>query len=95
MKKIIPIIIVVAIIIAAIIIVPKYMHTCDDCEKFFMGYAYEPGLLQNAAGELGEMLGIESEDAKKMEKICKDCAEKHHFLTDAEDLDEFRIDPWG
>ncbi len=86
MKKLIPILLVVAIIVAAIIIVPKFMHTCDDCEKFFMGYAYEPSILTG----LSELVGEE-----KMEKICKECAEKHHFLTDPEELDEFRIDPFA
>lgn len=95
MKKLIPIILVVVIIVAAIIIVPKYMHTCDDCGKFFMGYAYEPSMLYGAAEELGELFGVETEEAEKMEKVCKDCALEQHILTDEEEIDKFRIDPWA
>ena len=94
MKKLVPIILVVVIIVAAVIIVPKYMHTCDDCGKFFMGYAYEPSIADDLIGEVSGLLGISEED-EKLEKICKDCAEKHHFLTDPEELDQYRIDPWN
>ena len=44
MKKIISLVVVVAIIVTGIIFVPKIAHTCDDCEKFFLGAGYESNM---------------------------------------------------
>ena len=68
MKKIISLVVVVAIIIAGIVFVPKIAHTCDDCEKFFLGAGYEPNIVEDL---------LSSED----QIICKKCAEKQHALS--------------
>ncbi len=79
MKKFITILLVIVIIIACIIFIPKLVHTCDDCDEFFVGVGYEPNKLSE----------IFTED---MTIICKDCAEVHHALSLAlgKDLDEYQ-----
>lgn len=81
MKKIISLVVVVAIIIAGIVFVPKIAHTCDDCEKFFLGAGYEPNIVEDL---------LSSED----QIICKKCAEKQHALSIAmgKSLDDFKRD---
>lgn len=81
MKKIISLVVVVAIIIAGIIFVPKIAHTCDDCEKFFLGAGYEPNIVEDL---------LSSEE----QIICKKCAEKQHALSIAmgKSIDDFKRD---
>ncbi len=81
MKKIISLVVVVAIIIAGIIFVPKIAHTCDDCEKFFLGAGYEPNIVEDL---------LSSEE----KIICKKCAEKQHALSIAmgKSIDDFKRD---
>jgi len=81
MKKIISLVVVVAIIVAGIIFVPKIAHTCDDCEKFFLGAGYEPNIDEDF---------LSSEE----QIICKKCAEKQHALSIAmgKSLDDFKRD---
>lgn len=81
MKKIISLVVVVAIIVAGIIFVPKITHTCDDCEKFFLGAGYEPNIVEDL---------LSSEE----QIICKECAEKQHALSIAmgKSLDDFKRD---
>ena len=81
MKKIISLVVVVAIIIAGIVFVPKIAHTCDDCEKFFLGAGYEPNIVEDL---------LSSED----QIICKKCAEKQHALSIAmgKSVDDFKRD---
>lgn len=81
MKKIISLVVVVAIIIAGIVFVPKIAHTCDDCEKFFLGAGYEPNIVEDL---------LSSED----QIICKKCAEKQHALSIAmgKSVEEFKRD---
>ena len=81
MKKIISLVVVVAIIIAGIIFVPKIAHTCDDCEKFFLGAGYEPDIVEDL---------LSSEE----QIICKKCAEKQHALSIAtgKSIDDFKRD---
>ena len=81
MKKIISLVVVVAIIIAGIVFVPKIAHTCDDCEKFFLGAGYEPNIVEDL---------LSSED----QIICKKCAEKQHALSIAmvQSVEDFKRD---
>ena len=81
MKKIISLVVVVAIIVAGIIFVPKIAHTCDDCEKFFLGAGYEPNIVEDFLSSEGQI-------------ICKKCAEKQHALSIAmgKSLDDFKRD---
>lgn len=81
MKKIISLVVVVAIIVAGIIFVPKITHTCDDCEKFFLGAGYEPNIVEDL---------LSSEE----QIICKECAEKQHALSIAmgKSIDDFKRD---
>ena len=81
MKKIISLVVVVAIIVAGILFVPKIAHTCDDCEKFFLGAGYEPNIVEDL---------LSSEE----QIICKKCAEKQHAISIAmgKSLDDFKRD---
>ncbi len=81
MKKIISLAIAAILVIAAVSFVPKLIHTCDDCGKFFVGAGYEPNI-------------IEDFFATEDQIICKDCAEKQHKLSLAmgKTLDDFKID---
>lgn len=81
MKKIISLVIVVAIVVAGIVFVPKIAHTCDDCEKFFIGAGYEPNILKDFISEEKQI-------------ICKDCAEDQHAIAIAmgKSLDEYKYD---
>ena len=81
MKKIISLVVVVAIIGAGILFVPKIAHTCDDCEKFFLGAGYEPNIVEDL---------LSSEE----QIICKKCAEKQHAISIAmgKSLDDFKRD---
>ena len=83
MGKIIAIIAVVVIVVLGIIFVPKLVHTCDDCEKTFVGAGYEPNIIS-------ELLSSSEEE----QVICKDCAEEQHALSIAlgKSLDEFKKD---
>lgn len=79
MKKIISLVVVVAIIVTGIIFVPKIAHTCDDCEKFFLGAGYESNIVEDL---------LSSEE----QIICKKCAEKQHALSIAmgKSIDDFK-----
>ena len=81
MKKIISFLVVVAIIVAGIIFVPKITHTCDDCEKFFLGAGYEPNIVEDLLSSDEQI-------------ICKKCAEEQHALSIAmgKSLDDFKRD---
>ena len=81
MKKIISLVVGVAIIIAGFVFVPKIAHTCDDCEKFFLGAGYEPNIVEDL---------LSSED----QIICKKCAEKQHALSIAmgKSVEDFKRD---
>ena len=67
MKKMIALAVAVAIVVAGIVFVPKLVHTCDDCGKFFVGTGYEPNIVQDLL-------------SAKEQVICKQCAEKQHAL---------------
>lgn len=81
MKKLISFVLVAAIIVAGIVFAPKITHTCDDCEKFFVGAGYEPNIVENLL-------------SSKEQIICKECAEKQHALAIAtgKSVDEYKRD---
>ena len=81
MKKIISLVIVAVIIIAGIVFVPKIVHTCDSCEKVFVGAGYEANVIADLLSEEEQI-------------ICKKCAEEQHALSIAmgKSLDEFKRD---
>lgn len=81
MKKIIALVVIVAVVIAGVVFVPRVVHTCDDCGKFFIGTGYEPNVV-------GDLL------SKEEQIICKDCAEKQHAISIAlgKSLDDFKRD---
>lgn len=81
MKKIISLVVVVAIVAAGIIFIPKIVHTCDDCEKLFIGAGYEPNIVADFLSEEEQI-------------ICKECAETQHALSIAMgmSLEEFKRD---
>lgn len=81
MKKIISLVITVAIIAAGIVFIPKVVHTCDSCEKFFIGAGYEPNIVEDLISDEEQI-------------ICKNCAEEHHALAIAmgKSLDDFKRD---
>ena len=68
MKKIISLILIIVIVFAGIRLVPRIAHTCDDCEKFFIGAGYEPNIVEDLL-------------SKEEKIICKECAEKQHALS--------------
>ena len=73
--------IIVALIVVALLVayVPYYIHTCADCEKFFVGPGYDANILVDALSE--------SENV-----ICRECAELHHAISSAlgKGVDEYR-----
>lgn len=81
MKKIIAIVVAVVIVLMGIFFVPRLCHTCDECDKFFIGAGYQPNIVN---------------DLLSSEKVvlCKDCAEKQHAVSLAmgKDLDDFKHD---
>ncbi len=81
MKKIISFVLTLAVIAAGVYFVPKLVHTCDDCEEFFVGPGYEPNLFSDL---------ITDED----QIICKECAEKQHAVEIAlgKSVDDYMID---
>ena len=81
MKKIISLVVVVAIVVAGIVFIPEIAHTCDDCEKFFIGAGYEPNIIEDLLSDEDQI-------------ICKACAEEQHALAIAagKTLDDFKRD---
>lgn len=68
MKKIIALMLIIAVIAAGIIFIPKIVHNCDDCGKFFVGTGYEPNVVEELLSEEEQI-------------ICKECAEEQHALA--------------
>lgn len=81
MSKIISLIVAAVIIVAGIIFVPKLAHTCDSCDKFFVGVGYERNMVSSLIAE---------EDGV----ICKECAELEHAVSIAlgKSVEEFKRD---
>ena len=80
MKKILVFVLIIALVVAGIIFVPKLVHTCDSCDKFFVGAGYEPNVLSDLVTD--------------EEVICKDCAEKQHAISIAlgKSVEDFKLD---
>jgi len=87
MRKIIRMICVVALlaalVIAAVALIPRLTHTCDNCEKFFLGSGYSA----NAVSDM--ITHISGQDDKI---LCEDCAMREHALEIAagKTLDDFK-----
>ncbi len=81
MKRIVSLVLIAAIVIAGIVFVPKIMHTCDGCEKFFLGVGYEPNIVEDLLSD-------------KEQIICKKCAKEQHALSIAagKSVDDFKRD---
>ena len=79
-KRIVSLALAAIIVIAVVTTVPKLLHNCDDCGKFFVGTGYEPN-------------AVEDFFATEDQIICKKCAEKQHKLSLAigKELDDFKI----
>ena len=67
-KKIIIAAVLAVVILVGAIFVPRVMHTCDDCGKFFLGTGYEANIVTELFSS-GEQI------------ICKKCAEKQHAIS--------------
>lgn len=64
MKKIIIIAVAVVLIVAGVVLIPRLVHTCENCDALFFGTGYEvPSLFTESDGAL-----------------CKDCAEKAYGI---------------
>ena len=67
MKKIISFILAVVLVAACIVFIPRLVHSCDSCEKFFVGPGYEGNAVTDTL-------------ANKDQVLCKECAETYHAL---------------
>ena len=83
LSRIIEIAIAVAILLAAIYFMPKLIHTCDNCDKFFIGTGYKANIVSDA------LSAVSGDEAKV---VCKDCAKTEHALAIAtgKSLEDFR-----
>ena len=84
MKKQIARILFAAIVVAALVVfIPKLTHTCDNCDKFFVGTGY-------TANKVSDL--ITSLTGQEDKILCKDCAAKEHALAIAtgKSLKDFR-----
>ena len=72
-KSLISTLLVVAIVIAAaVIFVPRLAHTCDNCDKFFVGTGYSANIVSNA---------ISSISGENEKILCRECAAIEHALA--------------
>ena len=67
MKKICGLLLIIIFICVMIYFVPKLVHKCDSCEKWFVGTGYEANIIIDA---------VSDDD----QTICKECAEKQHIF---------------
>lgn len=83
-KKIIAIVLIAAILIGAgVVFVPRLVHHCDRCNKFFIGTGYYANALSDALSTL------QGKDGKI---LCSECAQDEHALEilAGKTLDDFR-----
>lgn len=88
-QKFIPVVIVLALVVVlGVVFVPRLVHTCDNCEKTFVGTGYEPNILSDAL----EFVGAEHEEI-----ICVDCAEEEHAIAilAGKTVDDFKLPLFG
>lgn len=90
MKKIIIIIVAVAVVAAGIVFLPRLIHGCDECGKFFLGTGYEPNLVSDIVSDI---LDPDAED----KIICKECAEEQHAVAIGlgSSVDDFKLPLFG
>ncbi|MBO5935811.1 MAG: hypothetical protein J6Q94_10045 [Clostridia bacterium] len=88
-KNIIVVVAVLAIVVVlGVVFVPRLVHTCDSCEKTFVGTGYQPNILADAL----EFVGAEHEEI-----ICEACAESEHALSilAGKTVDDFKLPLFG
>ena len=78
----------VIVAVLGVVFVPRLVHTCDNCEKTFVGTGYEPSIISNAL----EFVGAEHEEI-----ICETCAEEEHALAllAGKTLEDFKLPLFG
>ncbi len=84
-KSPLPIIVAIVLVVAlAVVFVPRLVHKCDDCGKFFVGTGYRGNIITEALSD-------------KERIICKDCAEKEHAISGlvGGSLDEYKRPLFG
>lgn len=74
MKKIVSLIVVVAVVAAGIVFLPRLLHGCDNCGKFFVGTGYSANVVSSLVTDI---LDPDAED----KILCKECAEKSHAVA--------------
>lgn len=81
MKKFVSLIVIIAVVLLGIVFVPKLLHTCDDCDRIFVGTGYVPNIVTDALSE-------------KEQIICRECAEKQHAVAIAlgKSVDDYKRD---
>ena len=67
MRKLFKLLLTIVVICASVYFIPKLVHKCDDCEKWFAGTGYEANVIAD----------VLSDD---YQTICKSCAEKQHII---------------
>ena len=62
----------------------RFLHTCDDCGKFFVGIGYRPNKVAEVASDIL---------SEKQKIICRDCAGKQYVINDlfGKDIKEYRL----
>ena len=84
LSRIIELAIAVVLVLAAIYFLPKLIHTCDRCDKFFIGTGFEANIVSDA---FSTVTGNESD------VLCKECAKTEHALAIAtgKSVNDFRL----
>ena len=83
--KIIAIVLVLALLAGiGVLFGPRLLHTCSNCDSFFVGTGYRANLISNA------LTSLSGNDSKV---LCRACAEKNHAVAilAGKSLEEFRI----
>ena len=78
-KTIIIAVVAVILIVAGVIFLPRLLHNCDECGKFFVGTGYKTNVVADF---------ISSDDIT----ICEDCAAAQHSISTSigATLDDFK-----
>ncbi len=83
--RIVAIVLIAAIVIGiGVLFGPRLLHTCSNCDSFFVGTGYRANIVSNA---LTSLSGNESKI------LCRTCAEKNHAVAilAGKSLEDFRI----
>ncbi len=83
--RIIAVVLVVALLAGiGLLFGPRLLHTCSNCDSFFVGTGYRANIVSNA---LTSLTGNEDKI------LCRACAEKNHAVAilAGKSLEDFRI----